>query len=84
MSQELDDLTAEVAAEGTVVQSAIVLINGLAQQIADAGTSQLALTALTGQLKAQAAALGAAVAANTPATPVPPAVTPPTPPTTTP
>lgn len=62
MSKELDDLTAEVAATKTVVDSAVVLIQGLRQQIIDAGTDPAALQALTDSLKSTEAALAAAVA----------------------
>lgn len=62
MSKELDDLTAEVAATKTVVDSAVVLIQGLRQQIIDAGTDPVALQALTESLKATETALATAVA----------------------
>lgn len=62
MSQALDDLTAEVAAVHGVVDSAITLIQGLRQQIIDAGTDPAKLQALTDDLHAQEVALSAAVA----------------------
>ncbi len=65
MSKELDDLTAEVAAEETVEQSAITLIDGLAAQITSAGTDPAKLSALTTSIKTQSDALAAAVTANT-------------------
>lgn len=70
----LDDLTAQVAANTSAEQSAVTLIQGLAQQIAAAvaGGDSAALEALAGQLNSSAAALGAAITANTPATPAPP------------
>ncbi len=72
MSKELDDLTAEVAAVTTVEQSAIALINGIAAQLAAAGTDPAKLSALTASLTASSTALAAAIAANTPAAPVAP------------
>jgi hypothetical protein len=71
----LSDLQAAVTAETTVVSSAVMLINGLAAQIASAVASNdsAALESLSQQLTASSAALSAAVAANTPAAPVAPA-----------
>lgn len=66
MSKELDDLTAEVAQETTVENSAITLINGLAAQITAAGTDPAKLAALTASIKSSSDALAAAVTANTP------------------
>lgn len=65
----LDDLKAQVAANTTVSQSALTLINGIAARIAAAGVDPAALQALTDSLKTDDAALAAAVAANTPAAP---------------
>lgn len=74
MTKNLDDLTAAVAAEGAVVQSAIVLISGLKKSLDDAIAAQAAgddeaLSALSASLGEQAATLSAAVTANTPAAP---------------
>ncbi|MDP2322587.1 MAG: hypothetical protein Q8N51_00975 [Gammaproteobacteria bacterium] len=66
MSAELDRLTSEVAENGAVIQSAITLLNGLAQQIRDNANDPAALTALADELDANEQALAAAVAANTP------------------
>ena len=63
----LDDLTAAVAAEDTVIDSAVTLINGFAAQLAAAGTDATKLAALQADIKAKTATLSAAVAANTPA-----------------
>ncbi len=63
----LDDLTAQVAASTTVESSAVLLIKGIAAQIAAAGTNPTSLQALQASLKSSADALAAAVAANTPA-----------------
>lgn len=65
----IDDLTAQVAANKTVVDSALVLIQGIAARITAAGTDPAALAALTDSLKSEDDALAAAVAANTPAPP---------------
>ena len=65
----LDDLTAQVAANRTISQSALTLINGIADRITAAGTDPAALAALTASLKSDDDALAAAVAANTPAAP---------------
>lgn len=71
----LDDLKAAVAATATVEASAVTLIQGIAQQLAEALANQAnpdaALVDLTTQLKANADALAAAVTANTPAAPTP-------------
>lgn len=72
MSQQLADLQAQVAANNTVVGSALTLIQGLRAQLDAAGTDPAALAALSASLKATDDALAAAVAANTPATPVAP------------
>ena len=69
MSKELDTLTAQVAANDTVIESAIVLIQGLAAAIKAAGTDPAALQALVDSLAAEDAKLAAAVAENTPAAP---------------
>jgi len=72
----LTDLQAAVAAEDTVIASAVTLIQGIPALIAAAGTDPAALTALQSDITAQATALAAAVAANTPAA-TPPVTTPP-------
>lgn len=66
MSKELDDLTAAVTKQTTVVGSAVTLIQSLAQQIIDAKNDPVAIEALAGQLNSSADALAAAVTANTP------------------
>ena len=72
MTQEVDDLQAAVAAEGTVIDSAITLLNGLSARIADLAEDPVALKALSVEVKAKSDALAAAVVANTPAEPAPP------------
>jgi hypothetical protein len=71
MSAEMDALEAQVTQMTTVEKSAVALINGLAAQIAAAGTDPAKLRALTASLQADAADLSAAITANTPAAPTP-------------
>ena len=66
MAGELQRLQTEVSEMAGVVDSAVVLINGLAQQIRDLATDPAALNAMADDLDAKAGALAAAVAANTP------------------
>ena len=77
MSAELDVLTAQVQKNTDVEESAIVLIKGLADQIATLKDDPVKLQALSDQLKGEADKLAAAVTANTPPPPlpVPPPVT---------
>jgi hypothetical protein len=65
----LDDLTVQVQKNADVEASAVVLIQGIAQKLADAiaAGNPAAITALQAQLSASADALAAAVVANTPA-----------------
>lgn len=67
MSKEMDDLTAAVARDTDVENSAITLLQGLKTQLDAAGTDPAKLAALSTQLSSNADALAAAVAANTPA-----------------
>jgi hypothetical protein len=69
----LDDLTAQVTANTSVEGSALTLIQGLADQLRNAGTDSGKLAALQNQLKASADKLAEAVATNTPAYPSAPA-----------
>src|SRR6266403_1838817 len=69
----LDDLQAAVAAEDTVIDSAITLINGIPALIAAAGTDPTKLAALSADITAKSKSLADAVAANTPAAAPPPA-----------
>lgn len=66
---DLTQLTADVAAETTIDQSVETLLTTLAGEITAAGGDPVVLKALTDQMEANAAALGAAVTANTPAAP---------------
>lgn len=73
---KLDDLKADVAAETSVVNSAVTLLGGIAARIdaavaaARAGDDD-ALSALSTEVKAETQALADAVAANTVAPPSP-------------
>lgn len=67
----LDDLTAQVQKNSDVEESAVLLIQGIAKQLADAiaAGNPAALTALQAQLSKSADDLAAAITANTPAAP---------------
>lgn len=69
MSTVLEDLKAQVDVNAEVEASAVQLIQNIAEKLAAAGTDPVALAALKDELSASAAALAAAVAANTPAAP---------------
>jgi hypothetical protein len=80
MSAQLDqaftDLDTAVSAQTDAEQSAITLLNRIAQLIADASSGGDAatvarLTALKDKIAGDAASLAAAVVANTPAAPAP-------------
>jgi hypothetical protein len=66
----LADVKAKVDAQGTVIESAVTLINGISQQLKDAlaNNDPTAVQAVIDELDAQDQSLAAAVAANTPAT----------------
>lgn len=66
---DLTQLAADVAAETTIDESVKTLLTNLSAQITAAGTDPVALKALTDQMEANAAALQAAITANTPAAP---------------
>lgn len=66
---DLTALTTEVSENADAVDSAVVLIGGLAQQIRDLATDPAALQALADELDSKTNELSAAVAANTPAAP---------------
>ncbi len=77
MPQVIDDLTAQVGATTTVIDSAVALINGIQTRIDDAVKAAIAngataeqlapLADLSTTLKNEDDKLAAAVAANTPA-----------------
>lgn len=69
----VDDLTAAVAAENTVIDSAITLLNQLTAAISAANAiSPAAVEAVVTDIQTKTSALSAAVAANTPAAPAAP------------
>jgi hypothetical protein len=74
MASKFEELKADVAAETTVVNSAITLLAGISARIdeavaaARAGDDQ-ALSALSSEVRSETQALAAAVAANTPGQP---------------
>lgn len=75
MNAALADLAAKVAAEDTVIQSAVTLIQGLTQQLKDAAVDNAEVQSLAADIDAQTTALAAAIPANTPApAPADPAV----------
>lgn len=69
----LDDLEAKVAAQETVQQSAITLLNEISAELKDAlATGDTArIEALSAKIDSDTQALAAAVTANTPAAPNP-------------
>ena len=73
MSADLSALAAAVQANTDAEQSAIALMADLAQRFEDSKADPAQVQALADQLRANAAALSAAVLANTPAAPPPPA-----------
>jgi hypothetical protein len=70
----LQDVQTATAAEDTVIDSAIVLLNGLAAQVAALTPNQAAIDALAADISAKTASLAAAVTANTPNPPAQPTV----------
>ena len=69
MSAELQELTAKVAANSVVIDSAVELLNGLKERLdaAIASGDPAALAALSASLGTDTQELADAVAANTPA-----------------
>lgn len=65
MSNELQALTEQVKQNTNAEQSAVQLIQGLAQQLANSADNPAAINALAQQLKTSADALAAAVVQNT-------------------
>lgn len=72
IAAQLAALTTQVAANVTVEQSAITLIQGIAAALAASANDPAAIAALGTQLSTSAQALSAAISANTPAAPVTP------------
>jgi hypothetical protein len=67
MADEMVKLETEVSETKTVMQSAIVLLQGLKQRLDEAGTDKAKLDALANDLDVHTNDLAAAVTANTPA-----------------
>lgn len=65
----LTDLQAAVAAEDTVIDSAVTLLQGLKAALDAAGTDPVALKALSDDIGAKTTGLSNAITANTPAAP---------------
>lgn len=82
MAQVVDDLKAAVAAERTVVESAVTLLNDLMDQLkAAASNGDLsAVNDIVNDVKSQTGALAAAIVKNTPSAPQAPSDPAPTPP----
>lgn len=77
MEKALEALTEQVRASTEIETSAVVLIKGIADKLAEAGTDPEKLSALTDELHASSAELAAALTANTPeAAPAAPAAEP--------
>ena len=66
MSIQLDELIAAVAAENTVIDSAIVLLNQLSSLLITYKDDPIRIAALSVEVRAKADSLAAAVVANTP------------------
>jgi outer membrane biosynthesis protein TonB len=66
---DLSELTDSVAGVDTAVDSAVALINGLADKIDELSTDPAALADLSASLRASTTELSEAVAANTPEAP---------------
>jgi len=71
LQDELDALAAQVTENTNLENSAITLIQGLADQIANAADDPTEVAALSARLKSSAEALAAAITANTPQPPTP-------------
>lgn len=67
----LSDLQAAVTAQGTVIDSAVTLLQAIPGMITDAGTDAAALGALQADIAAHTQSLAAAIVAGTPAAPAP-------------
>ncbi len=67
MAGELDTLTAQVASNTSVIESAITLIGNIKALLDAAGTDPAKLAALSATLASEDDKLAAAITANTPA-----------------
>lgn len=66
-SPAITQLQSDVSAEGTVIDSAVTLLNGLGAQIAAVAGDQAATMQLSQDVTSKAQALAQAVSDNTPA-----------------
>ena len=64
MSEAIDNLTAAVAENNSKIDSAITLIEGLADQVEQLKEDPVALQALADEIRGKAAALGSAIDQN--------------------
>jgi hypothetical protein len=71
MATDLTVLIAQVAANTTLEQSAVTLIQGIAAALTAAQADPAEVATLAAQLNTSAATLSAAITANTPAAPAP-------------
>lgn len=69
LTLDVSALTAAVAAETSLDQSAITLLQNLSSQLSDQPAAQAAIDDAVAQLQASGASLGDAITANTPAAP---------------
>jgi hypothetical protein len=67
MSEVVDNLVAQLRANSDLIASAVILINGIADRITQAGVDPVKLRDLTASLKASDDELAAALVAGTPA-----------------
>lgn len=65
MANTLDTLTQKVAAEDTVIQSAITLLQGLSAEVRGLQPTQQAIDELANKIDQQTSSLASAVQANT-------------------
>lgn len=68
-AMDLTALKAQVEKNNQVIESAITLINGLADQIRNSANDPAAIQAIADSMNAESEKLAAAIAANTPAAP---------------
>lgn len=65
--QELEDLKQAVSDENTIIDSAVTLLTGIADQIGELPEDKVAIQNLANQVRGKTQALADAVAKNTPA-----------------
>lgn len=76
MALDLTRVQSAVERDNTVTQSAITLLNSLAQMVRDTAGDPAAVNALADQIDANSTSLADAVSANTPSSGEPPAPSP--------